>query len=81
VLAGGSMPRIFQLMFISMTGTKNMVLIVAKINQEDLLFIKELLEAGKIKPFIDKRYPLNEVADALWYLKKGHARGKVVITV
>jgi 2-desacetyl-2-hydroxyethyl bacteriochlorophyllide A dehydrogenase len=81
VLAGGSMPRIFQLMFISMTGTKNMVLIVAKINQEDLLFIKELLEAGKIKPFIDKRYPLNEVADALWYLKKGHARGKIVITV
>jgi NADPH:quinone reductase-like Zn-dependent oxidoreductase len=81
VLAGGSMARIFQLMLISMTGSKNMGLMVANINQKDLLLIKEYLEAGKVKPFIDKRYSLNEVADALWYLKKGHARGKVVITV
>jgi NADPH:quinone reductase-like Zn-dependent oxidoreductase len=81
VLAGGSMSRIIQLMFISRSGSKNMGIVVANINQKDLLIIKEYLEAGKIKPFIDKRYSLNEVADALWYLKRGHARGKVVISV
>lgn len=81
VMAGGSMARMFQVMFISMTGSKNMGSMLANINQKDLLLIKEYLEADKIKPFIDKRYSLNEVADALWYLKKGHARGKVIITV
>jgi NADPH:quinone reductase-like Zn-dependent oxidoreductase len=81
VLAGGSMARIFQLMFISMTGVKNMGIVVAKMNQKDLLFIIELIKAGKVKPIIDKRYPLNETARALRYLEEGHARGKVVITV
>jgi NADPH:quinone reductase-like Zn-dependent oxidoreductase len=75
------MIRIIQLMFISRSGSKNMGIVAANINQKDLLIIKEYLEAGKIKPFIDKRYSLNEVADALWYLKRGHARGKVVISV
>jgi NADPH:quinone reductase-like Zn-dependent oxidoreductase len=81
VLAGGSMARIFQLMFISMTGAKNRRLIVEKINQKDLLFIIELMNAGKVKSIIDKRYPLSETAEALRYLEEGHARGKVVITV
>jgi NADPH:quinone reductase-like Zn-dependent oxidoreductase len=81
VLAGGSMPRIFQLMFMSMTGAKNMGLIAAKIKQKDLLFIIELINAGKVKSIIDKRYQLNETAEALRYLEEGHARGKVVITV
>ncbi|MCX6255742.1 MAG: NAD(P)-dependent alcohol dehydrogenase [Bacteroidia bacterium] len=81
VLAGGFMARIFQLMLISMTGAKNMRLMVANINQKDLLFIKALLEVGKIKSIIDKHYALNETAEALRYLEEGHARGKVVITV
>ncbi|MFA4907253.1 MAG: NAD(P)-dependent alcohol dehydrogenase [archaeon] len=81
VLAGGSMARIFQMMFVSMTGTKNMGLMIANINQKDLLFIKELLEAGKVKSIIDKCYPLHETADAIRYLEEGHARGKVVISV
>ena len=81
VLAGGSMARIFQLMFISMTGAKNMGLIVGKMSQKDLLFITGLMNAGKVKSIIDKRYPLNETAEALRYLEEGHARGKVVITV
>jgi NADPH:quinone reductase-like Zn-dependent oxidoreductase len=68
-------------MFISMTGVKNMGLIVANINQKDLLFLIELLKEGKVKSIIDKSYPLCETADALRYLEEGHARGKVVITV
>jgi len=81
VLAGGSMARIFQLMFKSMMRAKNMKLIVANANQKDLLFIAELMSAGKVKSIIDKRYPLNETAEALRYLEEGHARGKVVISV
>jgi len=81
VLVGGSMARIFQLMLKSITGVRNMRLMVANINQEDLLFMKELLEAKKVKPIIDKQYPLNETAEAIRYLEKGHSRGKIIITV
>jgi NADPH:quinone reductase-like Zn-dependent oxidoreductase len=81
VLAGGSMSRILQLMLKSMTGAKNMRLVVANANQKDLLFISELMNAGKVKSIIDKRYPLSETAEALRYLEEGHARGKVVISV
>ena len=81
VLAGGSMSRFFQLMLMSMTGVKNMGLMVANVNQKDLLFLIELMKAGKVRSIIDKRYPLSETAEALRYLEDGHARGKVVITV
>ena len=81
VLAGGSMARIFQLMGASMTGAKNMKLIVAKVSQKDLLSLIDLIGAGRVRPIIDRRYPLAETAEALRYLEEGHARGKVVITV
>ena len=58
-----------------------MAFFVAKINQEDLVVLHELLEAGKVAPFIDRTYPLSETPDAMRYLEAGHARGKVVITV
>src|SRR5262245_17781127 len=54
---------------------------VAKPNQQDLLFVKALLEAGNVVPVIDRRYPLRQTADAIRYLEAGHAHGKVVITV
>jgi NADPH:quinone reductase-like Zn-dependent oxidoreductase len=54
---------------------------VAKPNKKDLLTMKDLLEAGKVKPVIDRCYPLKETADALRYLEEGHAQGKVVIIV
>ena len=49
--------------------------------QEDVAFLKELIEAGKIKPAIDRTYSLADVPEALRYLEAGHARGKVVITL
>ena len=54
---------------------------VAKTSKEDLLVLKELLEAGKVVPVIDKCYPLSETAEAIKYLIEEHGRGKVVITV
>jgi NADPH:quinone reductase-like Zn-dependent oxidoreductase len=66
----------------SRAGGKQVVFMgMAKVNKEDLLFIKELLETGRVVPVIDTSYPLSETAEALRYLEKGHARGKVVITV
>jgi NADPH:quinone reductase-like Zn-dependent oxidoreductase len=53
----------------------------AKVNQEDLRTLGELVEAGKLTPVVDRTYPLAEAAEALRYLEGGHARGKVVITV
>jgi NADPH:quinone reductase-like Zn-dependent oxidoreductase len=54
---------------------------VAKANREDLQFVKELIEAGKLTPVIDRTYSLSEVPEAIRYLEGGHARGKVVVTV
>ncbi|MBA7674284.1 hypothetical protein ES703_82492 [subsurface metagenome] len=49
--------------------------------KEDMVFIGELFETGKVVPVIDRRYPLSEVAEALWYLEEGHHQGKIVITL
>ncbi len=67
--------------WLSRIGSKRMGNFLARSNQTDLIFIKELLEAGKVVPVIDRCYPLSEVADAIRYLAEGHARGKVVISV
>jgi NADPH:quinone reductase-like Zn-dependent oxidoreductase len=50
-------------------------------SQADLLFLKDLIETGKVKPVIDRRYALRDVSEAIRYVEEGHARGKVVITV
>jgi NADPH:quinone reductase-like Zn-dependent oxidoreductase len=85
VVAGGSAAQMIQVLLlgplISRTGRRKMRVMVANINQKDLAIIKELLETGKVKPIIDRRYPLNEVPEAMRYLGEGHARGKIVITM
>jgi NADPH:quinone reductase-like Zn-dependent oxidoreductase len=85
VTTGGSMAQMSQAMlqgrWISMTGSNKMGNLLARPNKQDLAFIKELLESGKVKPVIDRCYPLSEVSDAIRYLEEGHAQGKVVITV
>ncbi|UCH77714.1 MAG: NAD(P)-dependent alcohol dehydrogenase, partial [Candidatus Coatesbacteria bacterium] len=85
VMVGGTNAQMLQAAllgpWISMTGSKKMGSMSNVPNQEDLVFVKELLEAGDVVPVIDRRYPLSEVPEALRYLEEGHARGKVVITV
>ena len=86
VFVGGSTTRVFLNVLLgalfSMIGSKKMGLGTWKPNKrEDLEFLKELFEAGKVRPVIDRLYPLNEVAEAFRYLEEGHARGKVVIMV
>jgi 2-desacetyl-2-hydroxyethyl bacteriochlorophyllide A dehydrogenase len=87
VMAGSSRP-ILQILqsallgpIVSKTGRKKMSFMgVAKINRKDLDALKDLLETGKIKPVIDRGYPLSETAEAFRYFAEGHARGKVVIS-
>lgn len=89
VMAGASnahlMQALLQVMLlgpvVSKAGRQKVRSFIAKITHEDLVFVKELLEAGKVVPVIDRRYPLSEAADAIRYLEAGHARGKVVITM
>jgi NADPH:quinone reductase-like Zn-dependent oxidoreductase len=86
VPVGGSTAAIFQAVFlgplISMIGSKQIGIGMWKPNNsEDLAFLTELFEAGKVVPVIDRCYPLSEVPEALRYLEVGHAKGKVIITV
>ncbi|MCH7887080.1 MAG: NAD(P)-dependent alcohol dehydrogenase [Candidatus Marinimicrobia bacterium] len=81
-----TLSHLFQVIFlgtwVSMTGSKKIGMMgTVKPSKKDLIFIKELLEAGKIVPVIDRSYPLNEVPEAIRYLEEGHAQGKVVITI
>jgi 2-desacetyl-2-hydroxyethyl bacteriochlorophyllide A dehydrogenase len=85
VMTGGSTAQMFQAMLLgpalSMMGKQKLGNILAKPSQKDLVFLKELLEAGKVVPVIDRCYPLSKVPEAIRYLEEGHAKGKVVITM
>ncbi len=85
VMAGGTNAQIFQAMLLaplmSNKGGKKMGGVSAKRSQKDLLILKELLEAGKLVPVIDRCFPFREAIDAMRYIDAGHAKGKVVVTV
>ena len=66
---------------LSASGKQKSVMFIAKGSQNDLALIGELIAAGKVKPVIDKIYPLSEAASAVGHVEKGHARGKVLIKV
>jgi NADPH:quinone reductase-like Zn-dependent oxidoreductase len=86
ICAGGALPQIMQAMLlgplVSIISRKKMGFMgISHIDQNDLVYLGELLEDGKVVPVIDRCYPLSEVAEAIKYLAEGHAKGKVVITV
>lgn len=83
VVAGGSMAQLFEAAIhrkrSSKTGSQIISVVSVVQRQEDLVFLKALLESGRIRPVIDKCFPLSEISDAFWYFEKVHPRGKVVI--
>ena len=73
--------RLLGAIVLSRFSSQKMLPFLAKNSKDDLIVLKELIEAGKVRPVIDRTYPLSETAEAMRYLEDGHPKGKVVITV
>ena len=73
--------RLLKAQLLSRIGSQRIASFLARVRHEDLVVLKELVEAGKLSPVIDRQYPLSEVPDAVRYVGTGDARGKVVISV
>jgi NADPH:quinone reductase-like Zn-dependent oxidoreductase len=78
---GPILARLLAARALSRVRSQKMLFFLAAIKKEDLIVLKELIEAGKLSPVIDRTYPLSQTPDAIRYLEEGHARGKVIITV
>ena len=75
------LPTLFKALLLSRFVSQNLSMFLAKGSSSDMRIIGELIESGKIRPVIDRRYPLSEVPAAIRYLEDGHARGKIIITM
>jgi len=85
MLGGGSYDRVFQCLLlgpmISLTGSKKMGILMHKPNKKDLNILTEYIETGKLRPVVDRNYPLEQISEAFRYFGEGNARGKVIISV
>ena len=77
----GPLGHIAKVRLASMPSSQRAAFFVAKFNMSDMVVLRDLLESGKVKPVIDRRHELNEIADAFRYMGEGHAQGKIVVTV
>ena len=77
----GPLSHIVKVRLAALRSSQKVVFFVAKFNKPDMEVLRELLEVRKVRPVIDRRYELSEIADALRYMGEGHAQGKIVITV
>jgi NADPH:quinone reductase-like Zn-dependent oxidoreductase len=77
----GPMTRTVKMLLLAPAVSQTVVFFLAQQRRDDLAFLSELIQAGKVTPVIDRTYPLSQVPQAIRYLEQGHARGKVVITV
>jgi NADPH:quinone reductase-like Zn-dependent oxidoreductase len=75
------LPRVMNAFVLSRFVSQDMGMFLAELNKEDLTVLRDLMQAGKVKPVIDRQYRLSDVPEAIRYLEAGHARGKVVITL
>ncbi len=77
----GGLARALKALVFSKFVNQEMGMMMADANQKDLTILADMMQAGTVKPVIDRTYPLSQIADAIRYLEQGHARGKVIITV
>jgi NADPH:quinone reductase-like Zn-dependent oxidoreductase len=77
----GPLGGVVRLRLGALRSSRKVVFFIAKLVKEDMLVLQELLEAGKLRSVVDRRYELSEIAEAFRYLGDGHPGGKVVITV
>ena len=77
----GPFGRVIHALLVSPFISQEMGMMMADANHKDLTILADMMQAGTVKPVIDRTYPLSQIADAIRYLEQGHARGKVIISV